>query len=90
MATVTPRPAAGGEGADLPMEFVTGKHYQNASGRFHVMAVGAATMKVAYTTGPQAGRVLIKQIVDMARLTTTEVAEQPLAEAPRKVRAARA
>ena len=72
------------------MDFVSGKSYQNASGRFHVLAVGAATMKITYATGPQAGKALIKQIADMARLTTTEVTEQPPVEAPRKGRVARA
>ena len=71
------------------MDFVSGKTYRNASGHFLVMSMGAATMKLQYATGPQAGKVLIKQIVDMARLTTTEVADPaPVSEQP-KGRAAR-
>ena len=53
------------------MQFVSGTEYQNASGRFRVVSLGPAMMKVTYSSGPQTGRTLIKRIADMARLATT-------------------
>jgi hypothetical protein len=55
------------------MEFVAGTTYQNASGRFRILSVGAGTLKLEYSSGPQAGRVLTKRTADMSRLATTEV-----------------
>lgn len=64
------------------MEFVPGTTYENASGCFLVVSVGAATLKLEYSTGPQAGRVLTKRTADLARLATREVLLQPASAAP--------
>ncbi len=53
------------------MDFVQGKDYMNASGRFQVVSIGPTTMKLQYATGPQAGRVLTKRTADMTRLATS-------------------
>ena len=54
------------------IEFTAGKDYRNASGQFRVVSVGEATIKLEYSTGPQAGRVLTKRTADVARLATSE------------------
>lgn len=62
------------------MNFAVGKIYQNASGQFHVLDVDTSTMKLKYLSGPQAGRVLSKRLVDMRQLATTEaIAPAPAA-----------
>jgi hypothetical protein len=72
------------------MEFVPGTTYENASGSFLVVSVAATTLKLQYSTGPQAGRVLTKRTADLARLATREALAQPASPAPpapaRKVR----
>jgi len=59
------------------MNFVEGKVYQNASGRFRVVSMGAQMMKLEYATGPQAGKAMLKRIADMAKLPTNETDEPP-------------
>jgi hypothetical protein len=59
------------------MDFVPGTTYENASGSFLVVSVGATTTKLQYSTGPQAGRVLTKRTADLARLATREAPVQP-------------
>jgi len=54
------------------IEFTADKHYRNASGQFRVVSVGETTIKLEYSTGPQAGRVLTKRTADVARLATSE------------------
>jgi hypothetical protein len=64
------------------MEFVSGTTYENASGSFLVVSVGATTLKLQYSTGPQAGRMLIKRTADLARLATREALVQPTSPEP--------
>jgi hypothetical protein len=64
------------------MEFVPGTTYENASGSFLVVSVSATTLKLQYSTGPQAGRMLTKRTADLARLATREVEVRPEASAP--------
>jgi hypothetical protein len=64
------------------MEFVPGTTYENASGTFQVVSVGATTLKLQYSTGPQAGRMLTKRTADLARLATREAVIQSASSEP--------
>ncbi len=59
------------------MEFVPGTTYENASGTFLVVSVGATTLKFQYRTGPRVGRLLINGTADLARLATRTALVQP-------------